>query len=354
MHNFELNEDLEMIVGTVRRFVDEQAGPAALEHDEHRQFVRASFEGLADLGVFGLPIAEVAGGAGLGLVAFAAAIEPIAAGCGSTARLLVGQTGGCATALAALATPDDACAALSAGETLGAWVGPEHGVRSDGGALTGEAVLVTAAGEAELLVVAARDADGKASLWKVEAADVQREPVPALGFRACAPARVRFTKSAATRLAEGGAAEAAIRRAQIATWIGDAALAVGLARASFELSRRHAHDRIAFGKPLFHQQAVAHKLVESMRRAEAARHLAWHAARLADGGADAADAARMAKLEAVTAAVHAGDEGIQIHGGFGYTVEYHVERHYRDAMALTVLDGGAEQLRDQLAKSIAL
>src|SRR5690606_19623568 len=111
-------------------------------------------------------------------------------------------------------------------------------------------------------------------------------------------------------------------------------------------------ERVAFGKPLLQQQAVAHKLVEAARRTEAARHLTWHAARLADAGEDAAEAASRARLTAIDALLFAADEGIQVHGGYGFTVEYHVERHYRDAKTLEVLEGGTLRLRDALAGSV--
>ena len=81
---------------------------------------------------------------------------------------------------------------------------------------------------------------------------------------------------------------------------------------------------------------------------DAARHLTWHAARLCDLGQDGVAAAMQARIAACDAMVFAADESIQIHGGFGYTVEYHVERHYRDGKTLEVLDGGSERLRDRL------
>ena len=105
---------------------------------------------------------------------------------------------------------------------------------------------------------------------------------------------------------------------------------------------------MAFGKPLTAQQAVRHKLAECTRKIAAARHLVYGAARLVEAGEDAVQSAIQARLAAVQAAILTADEGIQIHGGFGFTVEYHVERHYRDAMTMQVLDGGEEALLDQL------
>jgi alkylation response protein AidB-like acyl-CoA dehydrogenase len=152
-------------------------------------------------------------------------------------------------------------------------------------------------------------------------------------------------------LAEGGAATAAVAAAQAAGWIGDAALATGLGTAAVQVAHAHSGQRIAFGKPLLQQQAVARKLVESRRLCDAGRHLVYHAARLWDGGADPREAAIHARLAAIPAAIAAADEAIQILGGYGYTVEYHAERHYRDAQTLEVLDGAPEELREELART---
>ncbi|HLU39068.1 MAG TPA: acyl-CoA dehydrogenase family protein, partial [Planctomycetota bacterium] len=147
----------------------------------------------------------------------------------------------------------------------------------------------------------------------------------------------------------GAEAEAALQRARTGGCIASAALACGIAAASHRLSLAHAGERIAFGKPLLALQAVQYKLVEMRRRIVGARHLTYHAARLLDLGEDATEAAMLAKIDAVDAAILAGDEGVQIHGGYGYVVEYHVERHYRDAKTLEVLDDGVDALRDRLA-----
>ena len=131
-------------------------------------------------------------------------------------------------------------------------------------------------------------------------------------------------------------------------------MAVGTGLEVCDLSRRHAGQRSEFCKPLAAKQAVRHKLAECDRMVGAAQHLVYHAARLVEAGEDvvpsqnAIKSAIQARLAAVQAAILSADEGIQIHGGFGFTVEYHVERHYRDAMTTQFLDGGEEALLDQL------
>lgn len=352
MNNFELSEEQTMIHDSVSKLIEDITGPVALERDEHRQFVRESVDGLAELGLFGMLVSEDGGGAGLGYLSLLVAVEEAARTCGSTARVLLTQAGLCAAALDGVADGADLLEGVMTGEALTGFVGPESGLLAAENAgtftVTGGAELVTAGMEATKFLVAATLGD-ETVLLAVEAEAVQRAATDALGFRAAAPAKVTFDAAAATLLAKGADADAALGRAALAAWIGGAGLACGSAAGSIEHARRHASERIAFGKPLLAQQAVGYKLVESTRRNEAARHQAYHAARLADAGApDARDAAMLAKLSAVDASVYASDEAIQIHGGYGYVVEYHVERHYRDAKTIEVLDGGLHGLRDAL------
>ena len=92
MQNYDLTDEQSQILDTTRKFVADVAGPAALDHDEHRNFVRGSIDGIAELGLFGLPVAEEAGGFGLGMLSFVVAIEELAKGCGSTARPFSGRS----------------------------------------------------------------------------------------------------------------------------------------------------------------------------------------------------------------------------------------------------------------------
>jgi butyryl-CoA dehydrogenase len=358
IHNFQLSEEQDMIRDTVNRFVQDTVAPNALEHDEHRKFVAHTFAGLAELGILGLPISEAAGGADLGMLSFVVALEGLGKACGSSARLLLAHTGLCGRALDGIESDaaKELVGRIAGGEVMATLVGPEHHVKAqasgDGFALSGSAPLVTAVTEAGVLIVAATDADGGPLLFALEPAAASIESTPSLGFRSAAPGSVTFDATPASGdalLARGEEARAALDRADLSAWIGGGAIAVGMATASVEASRRHAAERVAFGKTLDKQQAVAHKLAESWRLTQAARHLVYHAARLVDAGEDATQDARMARLTALEAAILASDEGVQIHGGYGYTVEYHVERFYRDAQTLKVMDTGTETIMDQIA-----
>jgi alkylation response protein AidB-like acyl-CoA dehydrogenase len=346
MHNLLLTEDQTMILDTVRKFVQDAVAPGAIERDEHRQFASSEWQGLCELGLCGLPVPEAGGGAGMGLLPLVAVCEEIGAVSGSLARLLTTQVQ-CALALAAAGQgPLDA---VVNGSQLAVYVGPEHGASHADGRLTGTCALLPGGGAAGLLVVAARRGTAPV-LCLCEGAAVERQPLRSLGLASSGACKVAFQATAATELAADAVAQRAIAAADLAGLLASAATCIGLGRGAIALARRHAGERIAFGKPLLAQQAVVRKLVEGQRAIDAARHLAYHAARLADAGEDATAAALAARVAAADAAGLATDEGIQIHGGFGYTVEYHVERHYRDSRTIDVLDGGSDSMRDRLAK----
>jgi alkylation response protein AidB-like acyl-CoA dehydrogenase len=345
MHNLLLSEDQDLVVDSVRKFVTEVVAPKALEHDEHRVLAAAEFAGIAELGVFGIAVGEAAGGAAMGYLPFVAALELVGAHSSSLARLMVGQLQ-CAQALEAAG--HSALDGIVGGSEVAVFLGPECGLRLAGSALTGTCELVAGGMAAAQFVVAASDGH-EPVLALVAATAAQRTPLHSLGLASSGPARVQFAGCQAQVVARGAVAAQAIDKARLAGWLGTAATCCGGGAESVQLGRRHAGQRIAFGKPLLAQEAVLRKLGEAQRAVDGARHLTWHAARLADLGQDAAAVALQARIAAVDAMVLAADESIQIHGGFGYTVEYHVERHYRDGKTLEVLDGGSERLRDQLA-----
>jgi butyryl-CoA dehydrogenase len=346
MHNLQLTEDQSMILDTVRKFVQDSVAGRTLEQDEHREFARQGFEGLAELGMFGLPVAESAGGAGMGFLPFAVALQEIAGQNASLARLMLGQVQ-CALVLQDAATPE-LLESVITGAVVAVFLGQEHGLIAQDGRLRGTAQLVPGGAEAGVFVAATR-LNGAMTLVAVQAAETRREPLASLGLASSGPARVQFEAAAMQHIADGAVAQRALARAELAAHIGSAACCVGIGAAACVAAQKHASERIAFGKPLLAQQAVARKLVEARRRLDGARHLVFHAARLSDLGEKALDTALQARITAAEAAVLAADDAIQIHGGFGYTVEYHVERHYRDAKTIEVLDGGNDRLQATLA-----
>jgi len=134
--------------------------------------------------------------------------------------------------------------------------------------------------------------------------------------------------------------------------IGIAAQALGIAAGAFELSLQYSRERKTFGKPISEHQAIQFKLSDMATRIEAARMLVYKAARLKDEGKDYIKAAAMAKLYASDIAMWVTTEAVQIHGGYGYVKEYHVERHMRDAKITQIYEGTSEIQKLVIAREL--
>lgn len=134
--------------------------------------------------------------------------------------------------------------------------------------------------------------------------------------------------------------------------IGIAAQALGIAAGAFELALKYAQERKSFGKPIFEHQAIQFKLADMATRIEAARLLVYKAARCKDEGKDYVQAAAMAKLYASEVAMWVTTEAVQIHGGYGYVREYHVERMMRDAKITQIYEGTSEIQKLVIARSL--
>ncbi|MCA8978238.1 MAG: acyl-CoA dehydrogenase family protein, partial [Planctomycetes bacterium] len=221
MHNLQLTEDQALIVDTVRKFTADVVAPTVLDHDEHRRFARAEFDGLAELGMFGLLTAEDNGGAGMGMVPLVAALESIGEQSGSLARLFLTQVQ-CALALEAAGS--ELLEGVMAGGALAVFLGFEHGFVVEDGALSGMAELVPGGGEANVFVVAATEND-EPVLVTCDAAATPRTALRSLGMASTAPARVRCAGSVAAVVARGEKARPAIAAAHRVAMIGVAAAA---------------------------------------------------------------------------------------------------------------------------------
>jgi alkylation response protein AidB-like acyl-CoA dehydrogenase len=134
--------------------------------------------------------------------------------------------------------------------------------------------------------------------------------------------------------------------------IGIAAQAVGIGRAALEASLRYAHDRQTFGRPIAEYQAIQWKLADMALEIDAARLLTLRAAAMKDAGVPCTEQSAMAKLYAAEAAMKAATEAVQIHGGYGYTKEFKVERYFRDAKITEIYEGTSEIQRLVIANHV--
>jgi alkylation response protein AidB-like acyl-CoA dehydrogenase len=333
-------DDRRRMLLAVRQVVDKSVAPVAAEHDRNGLVPDEIIAELADLGVFAALVPPSHGGLGLDAATWTMVIEEVARAWAAPALLAVAQ-GAVASALA-VADDDSArhLAALGRAELLAAVVSlPTALARRDGAeyAIDGDSGPVPHSPRASLLAVTL--ADGTA-WWLVPSSMLGLTVTPAppdLGLRGAPPAmislrgvRVPIAPSAASASALLGMAE-----------LGVAAVAVGLGQAAFEAALRYSQQRTTFGKAICQHQAVQLKLADMATRLTAARLLVGDAAQRPTR--DAHSAARRARRFAVDVAVGVTLESMRIHGGYGYTTEFPVERYYRDAAALLAAAPGSER-----------
>src|SRR5882672_9607609 len=320
-------EERRRMLLAVRRVVEKSLAPVAAEHDREGRVPDEIVAELADLGVFAALVPPADGGLGLDPATWTMLIEEVARAWAAPALLAVAQ-GGIAFALG-LTGGDTArhLPALGRADTLAAVVPvPAALARRDGSEclLDGETAPIAHAARAGLLALTL--ADGTA-WWLVPATlpgITVAAAAPDLGVRGAPPAVVSLRN---VRLPFGRPSSSAPRLLAVVD-LGLGAVAVGVGQAAFEAALRYAQQRTTFGKAICQHQAVQLKLADMATRLTAARLLVAAAATRDDA------AARRARRFAVDAAVDVTLESMRIHGGYGYTTEFPVERYYRDAAAL--------------------
>jgi butyryl-CoA dehydrogenase len=346
----ELTDTQRHLRETIRGFAKTRVAPAAAETDRAARFPRELVAALGDLGVMGCIAPEAHGGAGVDAVAWALAVEELAAACASTALVFAAHTALATGPLVEHATATQQARwlpRLASGDVLGCLADGDLAARraGDGWALGGTVRFVTNGAEASLAVVVAGD-----RAFVVETASrgwtaVRRDD--RTGLRGAAPADLTLHDVGVpgdALVGDGGAIAAAARDA----WrIALAALGVGIARAAVDASLSYARERRVFGEPIAAFQGAQWRLADMATAVESARLLTLRAAFLKDRGLPYTSEAAMAKVFAAETAMTLATQAVQMHGGYGYTREFPVERHFRDAAALSAL--GASAAAERLA-----
>jgi alkylation response protein AidB-like acyl-CoA dehydrogenase len=338
----ELAEEQKQLALAVRQAVEKDVIPVAAELDQGRRDPEPLVAQLAELGIFGALADAEHGGLGLPLTTAAMIVEEVARGSAALAIWLSAQLA--ATLAVARSTSRETRERLLPPMTRGErWtapvVGASIGARHAGAdwVLTGAAPVVPNAGRAKLFLVNAALEGGGARCFAVEAGrpgltvGLASDTIGLRGLGAADVVLVGARLGAAAALREGG--ESLL---EAATNVGAAATAVGLAQAAFEAALRYSQQRSAFGKPICQHQAVQLKLADMATAITAARLLTGRAAERLDADARDDTGAAMARLAAGETAYMVTLEAMRIHGGYGYTSEFPVERYYRDAAALLV------------------
>ncbi len=350
-----LGAEQKQMILAVRQAVEKDVAPVVHEYEPSGRWPAPVMERLADLGILGALVPPEHGGLGLDLVTYAMIVEELARAWTSIAAIVASH----AAAGHALGRIGDKSARerwlapMTRGERWGCLVlaesvtaQPVDGVWQ----LDGHARLVDHAGRADTLVVLARRDDGEAGVFMVER-DARGLSVSApretLGGRGLGPCDVVFDGVRAAGSIEAAADLQAVAR------LGAAATAVGLAQAAFEAALRYSQQRTAFGKPICQHQAIQLKLADMATRLTASRALTYRAAERLDADPTDDATAIMAKLDAADTAYMVTLEAMRIHGGYGYTKEFPVERYYRDAARLLTAPPDPERDRRELAGRLA-
>lgn len=371
-------DDQRMIRDAARDFAVGQLVPHAAQWDRESRLPPEVVTQMGELGLLGMIVPQEWGGSYTDYVAYALAIEEIAAGCASCATLMsVHNSVGCGPILnyGTDAQKEHYLRDLASGRLLGAFCLTEPQAGSEANNLRTRAVLrdgkwvlngskqfVTNGSRANIAIVfAVTDPElGKRGLsafivpTDTPGFNVGR-PEHKLGIRASDTCPISFDDCAipeANLLGEpGNGLRIALSNLEGGR-IGIAAQAVGIARAAFDAAREYASQRVQFGKPLKDHQSIANMLADMTTRLNAARLLVHHAARLRSAGLPCLSEASQAKLFASELAEEVCSNAIQIHGGYGYLEDYAVERHYRDARITQIYEGTSEVQRMVIARSV--
>ncbi len=376
--DFALSSQHEAIRGTVRDFAERRIRPVADDLERKGEFPMEIIREAAGLGLLGVPYPEEIGGTGLDSLAYAITVEELSRASGSVGIIVSAHTSlGCNPIW--LAGTDEQkeryLRPMASGAVIGAYGLTEPGAGSDsrgtrtrahrdgdGWVLNGGKRFITNAGVAGTYIVTAltdREAEsGKISAFIVEA-DAPGFSIgrmeEKMGLHASNTGELIFEDCrvpAENLLGPEGEGDKLFLKTLDGGRIGIAAMALGLAQAAYEAASAYAKERRQFGRAIAEFQGVAFMIADMAVKIDAARLLTYRAAWLKDCGSPYTTEAAMAKLFASEVARDVTNDAIQVHGGYGYVTEYHVERYLRDAKLTEIGEGTSQIQRMVIARNL--
>ncbi|MBX2861448.1 MAG: acyl-CoA dehydrogenase [Vampirovibrio sp.] len=373
-----LSESQRMIRDMVREFAIGKVEPRAKEIDQNCRFPTETFDEMAELGLMGLPIPEEYEGGGAEYLGYAITVEEIARVCASTALSLAAHTS--LVCLPVYMFANDAqkqkyLPDIASGRKIGAYGLTEPNAGSDAGGtqttavkkgdkyiLNGAKIFITNANYAQTFIATAvteKDAGTKGISAFIFDRDTPGFSLGAkdekLGMRGSDWGTLQFDNAeipAENLLGEEGNGFKYFMQTLDSGRISIGALALGIAQGALDKAVQYSQERKQFGKSIADFQAIQFMLSDMATEIEAARHLVYNAARLKMAGMPFGKEASMAKLFASEVAMRAATNSIQIHGGYGYTKDFPVERYFRDAKLCEIGEGTSEIQRLVIARHI--
>ncbi len=376
--DFELNEEQRMIREMARNFAEKEVAPVAAELDETHRFPTDLAKKMGELGLMGIAVPEEYGGAGMDYVCYAVALEEISVVCANTGVVMSANNSLACAPVLANGTEEQkkkVLASMASGEKIGCFGLTEPGAGSDAAAqkttavlqgdewvLNGSKVFITNATHADIAVVFAVTDKEKGS--RGISAFIVEKDTPGfsigkvekkLGLNASGTAELIFEDCRIPKdqlLGQLGQGFKIALQTLDGGRIGIAAQAVGIARGAMEQSCKYALQREQFGQPIAKFQAIQWMLADMATEIDAARLLTYRAAYLQSAKQRYSQQAAMAKLFASETAMKTATKAVQIHGGYGYSKEYPVERNFRDAKITEIYEGTSEIQRLVIATNL--
>ena len=376
--NFNLTEEHQSVQEAARDFAQTELLPGIVERDNEAKFPTEQVRKMGELGFLGMMVSPEYGGGGMDTVSYVIAMEEISKVDASASVIMSVNNSLVCWGLEAYGTEEQKqkyLTKLATGEQIGAFClsEPEAGSDATSQATTAEDMgdyylvngtknwITNGNSSGICLVIAQTDREKKHR--GINALIVEKglpgfsvgKKEDKMGIRSSDTHSLLFTDVKVpkeNRLGDDGFGFKFAMSTLNGGRIGIAAQALGIAAGAYELSLKYSQERKAFGRQIFDHQAIQFKLAEMATKIEAARLLVYKAARLKDEGKDYVQAAAMAKLFASDVAMWATTEAVQIHGGYGYVKEYHVERMMRDAKITQIYEGTSEIQKLVIAREL--
>ncbi|MEZ7878044.1 MAG: acyl-CoA dehydrogenase [Flavobacteriales bacterium] len=376
--NFELTEEQVAVRDAARDFAQNVLKPGVIERDREQKFPTEEVKQLGELGFLGIMVDTKYGGSGMDAISYVLAMEEISKIDASTSVVMSVNNSLVCYGLEKYGTEEQKqkfLVPLASGQKIGAFCLSEPEAGSDATSqrttavdmgdhylLNGTKNWITNGGSASTYIVIAQT-DVEKGHKGINAIVVEKD-MPGfvvgakedkLGIRGSDTHTLMFTDVKVpkeNRLGEDGFGFKFAMKTLAGGRIGIAAQALGIASGAYDLSLAYSKERKTFGQEIYKHQAISFKLADMATQIESARLLVYKAAALKDAGENYDLASSMAKLYASEVAMKQTVEAVQIHGGYGFVKEYHVERHMRDAKITQIYEGTSEVQKIVISRSI--
>ncbi|WP_425237939.1 acyl-CoA dehydrogenase family protein [Ulvibacterium sp.] len=375
---FDFSETQRMVAASAKEFAEQHIRPYVMDWDESQTFPLEVFKKAGEMGFMGVLVPEQYGGSGLGYHEYVAIIEEISKVDPSIGLSVAAHNSLCTNHILSFGNEEQKqrwLPRLATAEWIGAWGLTEHNTGSDAAGMATTAVkdkdswilngaknFITHGISGDIAVVVARtgekgDSQGMTAFFveKGTPGFSSGKKENKLGMRASETAELIFDNciiSDDNRLGEVGAGFVQSMKILDGGRISIGALSLGIAKGAYEAALKYSKERVQFGKPISQFQGISFKLAEMVTEIEASELLLHKAAFLKNEGREMTQWSAMSKMYASEMCVKVANEALQIHGGYGYTKDFPVEKFYRDAKLCTIGEGTTEIQKVVIAKNI--